>query len=293
MSRDSARTCPACTGGGGRPWGTRNGYPFITCGECATRYCAASIDAETLHDVYSDYYGTANLEPPDFVRVRLSEIVSTFAGYRTHGRLLDVGFGAGLLLDAAAGEGWRPTGIEVSQAAVTSAARRGYEVFCGTLREAAFPDGAFDVVTLVEVLEHLTDPSAVLTDISRVLRPGGLLWATTPHGQGVSARVLGTAWSVVSPPEHIQLFSRSGIRRLLKRSGFVHPRLAVQGVNAVELVTHLRGGNVAADQRVATSYQLNEYLMSSPVRRVAKSFANRTLSAVGLGDSLKIYAERG
>ena len=71
----------------------------------------------------------------------------------------------------------------------------------------------FDVVIASEVLEHVLDPHAMLVEILRVLRPGGLLWATTPHGRGISARLLGLEWSNVCPPEHLQLFSVAGICR--------------------------------------------------------------------------------
>jgi 2-polyprenyl-3-methyl-5-hydroxy-6-metoxy-1,4-benzoquinol methylase len=64
-------------------------------------------------------------------------------------------------------------------------------VFHGEIEDAGFDDDRFDVVVLSEVVEHLTDPRTLLNEVHRILRPGGLLWATTPNGSGLSWRLLG------------------------------------------------------------------------------------------------------
>lgn len=286
----SARACPACGATRARAAGEKSAYALVRCAGCGTLHTADIPTSESLHELYAGYYGEANLHPPAFVEKRLDEIASGFAPYRKTNRLLDVGFGAGTLMEAARRAGWTTSGTEVSEAAVASARSRGFDVSHGTLADAKYPDGAFDVVTLVEVLEHLIEPLALVEEVKRVLRPGGLLWATTPHGRGISARLLGPQWSVVSPPEHIQLFSRNGMRALLRRAGFREVRLATHGVNPYEIVNHYRGRDVAACDRVGTSYELNEFLTASPSRRMIKQAANGMLSVLRLGDSLKVHA---
>jgi 2-polyprenyl-3-methyl-5-hydroxy-6-metoxy-1,4-benzoquinol methylase len=286
------RPCPACGAARGKSVGEKSAYVMLRCASCATLHTSVMPTSESLHDLYAAYYGEANLTAPDFVEARLGEIARSFIPYRQNGKLLDVGFGAGTLMEAARRAGWQPSGTEVSEAAVESAAARGFDVAQGHLADVHYPDASFDVVTAVEVLEHLTDPLALLVEIRRILRPGGLLWATTPHGRGLSARLLRTHWSVVSPPEHIQLFSMPGMRTLLRRAGYGDVRLAAHGVNPFEIVTHLRGRDLAANDRVGTSYELNEYLSTRPSRRAAKRAANAVLSALRLGDSLKVHATK-
>lgn len=284
------RACPACDTNGGRPAGKKSSYALVRCARCGTLHTSEMPTSESLHSLYAEYYGEENLKVPAFVEARLDEIARGFDPYRRTNRLLDVGFGAGTLMEAARRAGWTTCGTEVSEAAVARAASRGFDVARGTLAEVSHPSATFDVVTAVEVLEHLTDPFSLLEEIQRVLRPGGLLWATTPHGRGISARLLGVNWSVVSPPEHIQLFTTRGMRMLLRRAGFRDVHLAVHGVNPYEIVNHFRGRGVASCDRVGTSYELNEFFSTRPSRRIVKQGVNAVLSALRLGDSLKVHA---
>jgi SAM-dependent methyltransferase len=235
---------------------------------------------------------TEGIAAAPFLSKRLDRIVGRFEPFRRSGRLLDVGFGGGDLLDAAQRAGWRVSGVEVTSAAVENARRRGIDAFHGTLADAPYEAESFDVVVAAEILEHIIEAAELLGGIRRMLRPGGLLWATTPHGRGVSARMLGMSWSVIAPPEHVQLFSVPGIRKLLERSGFTPLSVAAEGVNPQELILRLRGGKVSVKQRIDAAYALNAFFEERPFRRAMKGAINRVLSTLRLGDSLKISAVR-
>jgi SAM-dependent methyltransferase len=277
-----ARPCPACAALDPRPFAEKNSYTLVRCGACATLYTHDVVD-----DVYDDYYDASNLEVPAFLARRLDEIV---AGLGSGGRLLDVGFGAGTFLEAARRAGWETAGIEVSLPAVEQARKLGFDVVHGRLEDAAYPDASFDVVVATEIFEHISDVPPLLREIARILRPGGLLWGTTPHGRGLSGRLLGASWSVMSPPEHVQLFSIGGMTKLLRACGFRKISISAEGVNPLEIADHFRRRTTKVSRRVASSYAINEFLLERPSRRAIKRMLNRLLSATRLGDSLKISA---
>jgi SAM-dependent methyltransferase len=273
----------------------KNEFEVVSCLECDSVYTPYSpwYSSESF---YTGFYLNADeLSPPAFVNTRLEEITAGFSRYRQNNRLLDIGCGAGTLLQAARKNGWNAQGLDVSAGAVKHVRGLGFEVFEGELRDAGFPSEHFDVVTAAELLEHLFDPQPLLHEVARILRPGGLFWMTTPHARGLSGRLLGLKWRCVWPPEHLQLFSVRGLTKLLRDAGFRQLRINTTGGNPVEIF-HAMGGAKSApktvDQhfdRVTTSYQLNESMMKSRSRRALKNTVNGFLNLSRLGDSLKVF----
>lgn len=290
------RACVACGSAQARPLGVKNEFEMVSCRECDSVYTPYSPWYSSALFYTGFYLNEDELSPPAFVNTRLEEITAQFAPYRKSNRLLDIGCGAGNLLQAARKNGWNSQGLDVSAGAVKHVREQGFEVFEGELGDAAFPAGHFDVVTAAELLEHLFDPRPLLQEVARILRPGGLFWTTTPHARGLSARVLGLRWRCVWPPEHLQLFSVRGLTKLLRDAGFRELRINTTGGNPIEIF-HAMGGAKSApktvDQhfdRVTTSYQLNESMMKSRSRRVLKNTVNGLLNLSRLGDSLKVFA---
>jgi SAM-dependent methyltransferase len=293
------KKCPACLSSNAKREGEKNGYEILFCRRCSTLYTSGNDAGPTIYD-YEDYYHERNTTTPEIVARRLDETISEFASFNKNNRLLDVGCGSGALLEAAKRAGWNAEGIEVSRSSIEHVHSLGFKVFHGTLEEARFDNGVFDVVTAVELLEHVPQPRELIKEIARVLRAGGLFWATTPNGKGVSARLLGSRWSMVAPPEHLHLFSAKGLRLILKEAGFRQINIDTLGVNPFEILHAMRSKQVdqAAPQeekgfdRVGTAYQLNSFFDESLTRRALKSAINKTLNLTRLGDSLKVWARK-
>ena len=291
MHCSEKRCCPACTASSPKVVGFKNEFEVLACKSCFTLYTSSLPEGEDAED-YDQYYSESNLSVPGFVVDRVNEIIGGFSPFRRENRLLDIGFGAGTVLDAARAQDWEVFGLEVSSPAVEQARARGYKVFHGNLLEAGYPDNYFDVITASEILEHLNSPENELREIARILRPGGLFWATTPSARGISYQLLGLNWSVLCPPGHLQLYSERGLNHMLKNAGFEKVRINTSGVNPFEIINHVRfkkGDNPHFD-RVQTSYSLNAELMKNPRRKRLKKMLNHSLDLFGLGDSLKVHA---
>jgi hypothetical protein len=150
------------------------------------------------------------------------------------------------------------------------------------------------VVSMVEVVEHVPDPRGLIAQALPLLRPGGTLYVTTPHGRGISARLLRSGWSVVAPPEHLQLFSVPGLRRATAAAGLTVARARTQAVNPAELLAALRRGGPQLDpgSRVDSGYRLNEALSANARGAAVKRLVNFVLSSTRLGDSIRLLARR-
>ncbi len=285
------RNCPACQSRKAVPAGGKNNFQMFVCRKCETLFTDRLPDFAEAKD-YDDYYTEENLQIWDITRKRVGEILDGFDVYRRTNRLLDIGFGAGGILEVAREKEWEVFGVEVSKSAVEKAEKTGFSVFHGGLGEAAYPNHYFDVVIASEIVEHLPEPQSLFNEAARILRPGGLLWATTPSGRGLSYRLMGVNWSVVLPPEHIQLFSKKGVYQMLKTAGFSDIKLKTHGTNPAEIARYYRPQNENSDNfnRVEAGYRLNESLTKSPARQKIKNLLNDTLNVLQIGDYMKIFA---
>lgn len=296
MMRQEQRGCPACRQKKSAELGEKNGFQMLRCKDCDSIYSSLLPFAEESEN-YDDYYTEENLQAPDFIKRRLEEIVEDFSIHFSSGRLLDIGFGSAVLMQVARDKGWQATGVEISKPAVEHARKLGFEVFHGDLAEAKYPDNYFDVITASEIIEHCFQPEILLNEVFRILRPGGLFWATTPSARGLSFQLIGLDWTIIHPPEHLQLFSKKAIHLMLKKVGFSHSSVKTAGFNPVEVAYVFRrrfsnngNGEASGFNRVETGYALNEGLTKSSSRQKIKSLLNGTLNFLNVGDSLKIKA---
>ena len=282
---------PACREWGYRPFGTKGGHALLHCAACGTIYSGTRPCEEALDELYEHYYDRASFELHPVTGAALDRLARSFSAFRSTNRWLDVGFGAGGLLTVAERHGWLCHGVEVAPAALQHGAVRGWTV-ADNLDDSRFPTAGFDVVTMIELIEHVTTPDAFFAPIARRLRPGGVLLVTTPNAQSLNRRLLGLDWSVIAPPEHLTIWSAKGLCRSLRRAGFVPFRIRAEGLNPSELRTRicpLRPGAPPVN-RNAAAVALNEAFSRSLPRRSFKSVINCGLSLIRAGDRLKVWA---
>ncbi len=293
----TVRACPACERRLASLRGQVGSFWILECRVCGTLY-ADGIGLDDPREVYAELYSDEDLAFPGFIQDSLDRLLSAFEPYRSNGNLLGIGFGGGLELQAAARAGWNVEGIEVSESAVKHARSQGISAFHGELQEAKFPDEHFDVVMASEVLEHVHHPRPLLEEAARVLRPGGLLWATTPNGRGLSRKILGLAWSGVSPPEHLQLFSPRALRHMLTTAGFEPTRFRIESLNPSEIIHELEmrlRGHVRAPgdfDRTQSGYEILQAVYRRRSLTVAKRALDEVLAVTRLGDSLRVWATK-
>jgi 2-polyprenyl-3-methyl-5-hydroxy-6-metoxy-1,4-benzoquinol methylase len=138
-------------------------------------------------------------------------------------RLLDVGCSSGSLLEIAADLGFSVCGVEPAPKAAMSARSLGFDVRCGFLDQARFPDSSFDLVTLFEVIEHVPEPLPLMREIQRILRPHGLCLLGTGNARSWTSRFLGAEWEYFDMNRHgghVSFYNPASLRLLAQGSGF-------------------------------------------------------------------------
>lgn len=289
--------CPACENQKAQPIGLKNGYTLEKCTGCGTMFASLSFEnektADEVHDLYDHYYDFSNFNLPKAAEISLQQMVQSFASFRETGNLLDIGFGEGGMLSIAEKNNWKCFGTELSPSALKHGEDKGWTVSNDALSDNRCPKNGFDVVTMIELIEHVPNPDFFFETASQLLRPNGLLFLTTPNIKSINRRWLGTEWSVISPPEHITIWSPSGMKKALQRNNFIPQKVTTTGFNPTEIISKYRSpakGDGVPIHRNEAGFALNETFSSSSWRRAVKSTINQGLSFLKLGDGMKIWA---
>ncbi len=169
-----------------------------------------------MRDYYEELWRRLpeDTEPPDLELRAQFMLAHVAAG----DRVLDLGCGDGALTDRLAGAGAQPVGVEVAQAALDRArARHPGLPFELAPIDGPLPlaDGAFDVVWSSEVIEHVADTARWLSEVRRVLVPGGRLLLTTPNHSRIRLLVAGIELYSEPLGDHLHLYAAQSLRGVL------------------------------------------------------------------------------
>jgi|HubBroStandDraft_3_1064219.scaffolds.fasta_scaffold113069_2 2-polyprenyl-6-hydroxyphenyl methylase/3-demethylubiquinone-9 3-methyltransferase len=165
------------------------------------------------------------LEPSDFALRRRFLLERVAAGER----VLDVGCGEGRFTAELARAGALAVGVDVAREPLRRARERNRELDVRLLDDGEgrweLEDASFDVVWAGEVIEHVADTAAWLSEVRRVLRSGGRLLVSTPaHGRpelmrlALSTRAFAERFDPLG--DHLRFYSRQTLARLIGDFGF-------------------------------------------------------------------------
>jgi 2-polyprenyl-3-methyl-5-hydroxy-6-metoxy-1,4-benzoquinol methylase len=194
---------------------------LVRCRHCALQYVNPRLRGDLILSGYTEG------EDPAYVS-QLKARERTFAASleeieraaRGKGRLLDIGTAAGAFVAAARDRGWHAEGCEPNRWLAEWGARHyGVRIRQGSVFDQQYDEGSFDVVTLWDVIEHTTDPRAVLERCRALLKPGGILVVNYPDIGSWIARVLGRRWLFLTSV-HLYYFDRRTIRLMLEETGY-------------------------------------------------------------------------
>ena len=166
----------------------------------------------------------ANLKNIDNRLKRGETLMYEVAKYKQGGNILDIGCNRGFLLANAAAWGWDAYGIEIVSWK-TGLVQKEFDnvtIFNERLGDIdpPFEDKFFDVITMIDIIEHFHDPVKDMTDIHRVLKDDGFLLINTPDISSAWLSIQGDEWKYDKPEEHLYLFDRNTLKLLLEKIGF-------------------------------------------------------------------------
>lgn len=277
----AARRCPFCALATSAKFGSRMSRIYLRCATCGSIF--RDLDQQSFASLHEQVF-----KDDAFIQRQMLQQIPepSHRDWRsiphptTPGRMLDIGPGTGHLMAAAASEGWQVIGVEHSPVHRDFIQRVwNFEV----LRSLDMLDRSqsFNLIVMVNVLEHVYDVQALLMQLKPLLSPGGEIVISAPNANCMVATFAGTWWSMFKPIDHVSIPSAEGLRRLGARTG-----LTVRKVWSTELPFETALGLLVAWQdwarRDAEATTREDHSTTSPVGR---TWRNRVIRVVNRIDA--------
>jgi 2-polyprenyl-3-methyl-5-hydroxy-6-metoxy-1,4-benzoquinol methylase len=211
------------------PKGYAQLHQIVRCKRCDLMYANPQelIDAEKVSGdeeidfdnwSFKQYLEKQHIQLRD--NLRALEKLTRLAGKK--GKILEIGSYMGVFANKIRENGWDITCLEPFTGGVKySREKYKLNVIEGVLPQPSLPDGSFDAISLLHVIEHMPNPGENIAEMRRLLKKGGLLMVETPRFDSLMFKILGRRERSISITNgHIYFFTVPTLTKLLEKHGF-------------------------------------------------------------------------
>jgi 2-polyprenyl-3-methyl-5-hydroxy-6-metoxy-1,4-benzoquinol methylase len=210
--------------------GWKANFNFVCCRQCQFIWVDPLPDEDFLREFYLHYYGTSRYTAKSDKKIkrslrRLLRLRRLVSG----DQFIDIGCNAGFAVEAARRAGFSATGIDIDSDTIEYATQQfpGAEFHATDISAFAANGQQFDLAYCSEVLEHVREVRPFAQSLAALIRPGGLLFLTTPDAGHWRVPRTFIEWPEVKPPEHVCWFSKPNILQLFGDVGLKVERFSM------------------------------------------------------------------
>lgn len=157
-----------------------------------------------------------------FLRRAHKKNVSSLMRHINSGRLLDIGCGNGYFMLDMMRRGYDVYGVDYSKDAKKYAdGILKDRIYCGDIESCNFKDDYFDMIVMLQSLEHIHNLSGLFAQVRRTLKRDGILFIVVPNSDFFEARLFGPFWYNLEVPRHLYFFTKITFNKLLENNGFI------------------------------------------------------------------------
>ena len=161
-----------------------------------------------------------------------NKVINIFKNYKKSGRILDLGCATGVFLNMCQKQGFKVCGVEISKYSANYAQKKfKLNVKIGKLENIKFSKKYFDIITMLDFVEHVPDPSKILKEAHKILKDDGLLYLLTINENSLMTKLadliykfsfgfLSKPVELLHPIHHIHHFSKKILKEILNKNGF-------------------------------------------------------------------------
>lgn len=293
--RPPLKSCPLCDSKiTPEPLKTYRKDHIVRCRGCGFAYSLLIPKAADYARVYGayDYAGEDAARSATSI-AKEAALAARLARGRT-GKVIDIAAGAGRFLEHFQAMGWDCYATEFNEDMCQFLERKGFTAYRGGLFPEEAPDSQFDIVIFTEIIEHINNPTPVLQRLNHLLRPGGIIYITTPNWNSIERRLLEKDWGMLCWPEHLTYWTPRHVDRALRQAGFAKRSLKAQNISPYRILQALKKRGFASnvsEQGFSDAAQLR--VAGNPLLGLIKKVINAGLVASGLGSSVEaIYIKK-
>jgi 2-polyprenyl-3-methyl-5-hydroxy-6-metoxy-1,4-benzoquinol methylase len=229
MNKVELITCPICSSDQNTLQYSVKTWKIVGCNLCQFVYVNPRLTKNELRNLYeSEYfhntdYGYENYEENNELKKKnFSKWIQDARFWMPKGegkRAMDIGCAAGYSLDIYKEIGYEVSGIELDNTMLSQLKSTSYTIYDKPILENDYPH-KFDVVSLFDVVEHLTDLDAHFEKFSDIIETNGVLLIVTPNYNALQRKLKGNKWFQFKPMEHINYFTVDSLTQLAEKHGF-------------------------------------------------------------------------
>ena len=185
---------------------------------------------------------------------------------------------------------WQAMGIEKAPYAAQICKKLDIDVICDDLSAINISSDYYDIITMFEVLEHLTQPREYLLKARDILRKNGILALTTPNFNCITRKLLNINWSWIHE-EHLSYFTPKTLFWLLKECKFKIVNFDIKHITLPELAK-VFSVTKKTNNIYKRNQEIREMLESNIFLGRMKSYANKFLNVTRLGEVIECVCEK-
>ena len=278
-----------------RHYDIKGEYEIDKCNDCGLVFLNPMPTEEFLTSLYpvtyysyQDFYEKKQSFFKRFVKKYLLNIRTFDPVFKSPGKMLDIGCGSGQFLFSMKKKGWEVHGVEVNE----NAAKLGNElenlnIHIGSLLTSNYETDSFDYIRSNHSFEHMTNPKEVLTEIHRILKPGGKLLIGVHNIDSFNARFFKKYWWYLGAPTHTFNYSVATLSKMLDQCGFNVNKVSYNGdfggtLGSIQIYLNRNNGKMSD----------NGFFIKNPLLIVIFHKLAKVLNFFKTGDAMEIISSK-
>lgn len=312
--------CPLCGSTHPKPLGKKRIAPhahgelhIAQCNTCNLVYLTERPEtfssSQEQYDAIQANCPISKIYPPQ--KTKQYKLLLRHFARLTYGRkLLDVGCGDGQFVHTAVKEGWIASGIDTSESSIDICHSLGVPAKYLDIFDREIKPRSYDIVTLFDLIEYMPDPSFFLRRIIDILRPGGLIYLTTPNFDALDRRIQGIQWPSIDG-ERLIYFTPNTLQKTVSRASpnmkilrldtysispktlhaLINPKNWRRNLFPDSINEHIDAKKTIHTSQSAYEEHILQLVRKTPVLNWTKSACNKLLNSTRTGNMMNLLIQ--